>query len=173
MHPITPYVNERQTIERLTNRRPKEARMFDERPSTGTVTTWYVERRVAVSEHDVTRALGEALRADEVEPETGAPIDAVRHGRPGAARGFTSRLRVGRLRRPIGVEVEVEPWSPGVAVLGVRPERRPSERVARSLLRGGRRAARRRRALHRRAARRPDTHRGPARVLTRRAEPVP
>ena len=104
--------------------------MFDERPSTGTVTTWYVERRVAVSEHDVTRALGEALRAEEVEPETGVPIDAVRHGRPGAARGFTSRLRVGRLRRPIGVEVEVEPWSQGVAVLGVRPERRPSERVA-------------------------------------------
>ena len=35
--------------------------MFDERPSTGTVTTWYVERRVAASEHDVTGALGEAL----------------------------------------------------------------------------------------------------------------
>ncbi len=147
--------------------------MFDERPSTGTVTTWYVERRVVASEHDVTGALGEALRADEVEPETGAPIDSVRHGRPGAARGFTSRLRVGKLRRPIGVEVEVEPWSQGVAVLG-GPSRTPTAGTRRaSLLRGSHRAARRRRALHRRAARRPDNRRGPARVLTRRAQPVP
>ena len=87
--------------------------MFDERPTTGSVTTWYVERRVAGSEHDVTGALGEALRGDGVEPETRAPVDAVRHGRPGAARGFTSRLRLGRLTRPIAIEVEVEPWSLG------------------------------------------------------------
>jgi hypothetical protein len=120
MHPNTRFAIER----------PKEARMFDERLSTGSVTTWYVERRVAASEHDVTGALGEALRADAVDAETHAPIHTIRHGRPGAARGFTSRLRLGRLARPIAIEVEVEPWSRGESVLGVRPERRPAERVA-------------------------------------------
>lgn len=104
--------------------------MFDERPSTGSVTTWYVERRVAASEHDVTGALGEALRDDAVETETRVPVDSIRHGRPGQARGFTSRLRVGKLTRPIAIEVEVQPWSRGVSALGIRPERRPAERVA-------------------------------------------
>jgi hypothetical protein len=104
--------------------------MFDERPSTGTVTTWYVERRVEAPEQDVSGALGEALRADDVRTETRVPIDSVRHGRPGQARGFSSRLRVGKLARPIAIEVEVEPWSRDVSVLGIRPERRPAERVA-------------------------------------------
>ena len=104
--------------------------MFDERPSTGSVTTWYVERRVEASVQDVSDALGEALRADAIETETGVPIDSIRHGRPGQARGFTSRLRVGKLTRPIAIGVEVEPWSRSVAMLGIRPERLPAERVA-------------------------------------------
>jgi hypothetical protein len=104
--------------------------MFDERPSTGTVTTWYVERRVEAPEQDVSGALGEALRADDVRTETRVPIDSIRHGRPGQARGFASRLRIGKLTRPIAVQVEVEPWSRDVSVLGIRPGRPLTERVA-------------------------------------------
>jgi hypothetical protein len=90
--------------------------------------SWYVARRIPMSPTDATRALGETLRAGAVAPGRAADIavDGVHHTRPGEARGFTGRLRLGRALTPtIRVEIEVEPWSWSESVLGVRPMRRP------------------------------------------------
>ena len=94
---------------------------------TRAVTSWHVARRVPVPHADATRALGEALRTGAIAPGTVADVtvDTVRHTRPGEARGFTGRLRLGRVLGVIRVEVEVEPWSRTESALGVRPARLP------------------------------------------------
>jgi hypothetical protein len=101
--------------------------MFHElAPTLGT--SWYVARRIPVAHDDAMHALGDALRNDAIVPATDVvTIGDVRHTRPGEARGFSGRLRVGRFVPPISVEVEVElePWSGSETVLGVRPARRP------------------------------------------------
>jgi hypothetical protein len=89
-------------------------------------TDWYVARRISIAPPDATHALGEALRTDAVEPATGSVVSIreVRHTRPGEARGFSGRLRLGPLAPAMPVEVEIEPWSRSESVLGIRPMRR-------------------------------------------------
>ena len=87
---------------------------------------WYVGRRIAASPAEALQALGDALRADPLMLSMGPDlaVDGVRHRRPGEARGFTGRLRLGPLLGTTRIEVEVEAWSRAESVLSLRPTRR-------------------------------------------------
>lgn len=90
-------------------------------------TSWYMSRRIQATSADATRALGEALRTGSLAPGPVADVvvDGVRHTRPGAASGFTGRLRLGGVCGATPIEVEVEAWSQSESTIGVRPARRP------------------------------------------------
>jgi hypothetical protein len=101
--------------------------MQDDPTITRADTSWYMSRRIPTTRADATRALGEALRTGSLVRGIvpGVVVDGVRHTRPGAASGFTGRLRLGGVFGVTPVEVEVEAWSHSESTLGVRPARRP------------------------------------------------
>jgi hypothetical protein len=90
-------------------------------------TSWYVSRRIQVPSADATRALGEILRTGSLAPGLvpDVVVDDVKHTRPGAASGFTGRLRLGGVFGATPVEVELDAWSHSESTLAVRPARRP------------------------------------------------
>jgi len=97
-------------------------------------TSWYVARRISLPHDDAVHALGDLLRSgpSTVAPIPGVAVDGVHHTRPGEARGFSGRLRLGPVLGAVRVEVEVEPWSRSESVIGLRPARRvPAQRANR------------------------------------------
>jgi hypothetical protein len=101
--------------------------MQDDPTITRADTSWYMSRRIPATRADATRALGETLRTGSLAlgPVPAVVVDDVRHTRPGAASGFTGRLRLGGVFGTTPVEVEVEAWSDSESMLGIRPARRP------------------------------------------------
>jgi hypothetical protein len=99
---------------------------------------WHVSRRIPARYVDAVQALGDALRADPLLLSLGPDVvvGGVRYLRPGEARGFTARLRLGPVHGATRVEVQVEPWSHGESALGLRPTRRaPRARADRYFVR--------------------------------------
>ena len=108
--------------------------MHDDLLTAATRTSWYVSRRVPLTHDETTRALGDLLRssADADVLAGDVVVERVLHARPGEARGFLGRLRLGGALGTTRVEVEVEPWSRTDSTIAVRPRRRaPRQRAAR------------------------------------------
>jgi hypothetical protein len=87
---------------------------------------WHVSRRIPAPYADAVQALGDALRTDPLLLSLGPDVvvSGVRYLRPGEARGFTGRLRLGSVHGATRIEVQVEEWSERESALGLRPIRR-------------------------------------------------